>query len=147
MYNGDNYMWVTYASGACKWLGWQTKRLQLQLQLQLRLRLRLCRATLSSAVTTQGELRPLDLSNPSDCGACHIVSKHRKIREEAAVFLELPFCFCFAYSWHAPQQNFLRFMQLRKCLNGLCTEIALPAPTHPPLPTSSPTPSSLPALL
>jgi len=24
IYNSNNYMWVTYASGACKWLGWQT---------------------------------------------------------------------------------------------------------------------------
>lgn len=73
-------MWVTYASGACKWLGWQTERLQLQLQLQLRVRL--------SAVATHWELRPLDLS----CRACHIVSKHRKIRgATVAVFWSFPF--------------------------------------------------------
>lgn len=83
MYNGDNYMWVTYASGACKWLGWQTERLQLRLRL--------------SAVATHWELRPLDLSNPSGCRACHIVSKHRKIRgataaaAAVAVFWSFPF--------------------------------------------------------
>lgn len=124
-------MWVTYTSGACKWLGWQTERLQLQLRVRL------------SAVATHWELRPLDLSNPSGCRACHIVSKHRKIRgATVAVFWSFPFAcalLCFAYSWHAPKQNFLRFMQLRKCFNGLCTEIALPTFT-------SPSPSSFAAL-